>query len=74
MACFCGSAHKAGGNWIYLWVKSEKPTYICDDSVTDDFGSDPNRFKNGFTGVDKDANRGAGGPYIFIWYRQTTDP
>ena len=31
-------------------------------------------YKKGYIRVDEDTNRDAGGTYVFIWYRQTTDP
>lgn len=70
----CDLNSNAGGNWIHLWVKREKPTYICDIGVTVDFGSDASYFQDGFIRVDENVTRGANEIYIFIWYRQTTDP
>ncbi|XP_076737475.1 uncharacterized protein LOC143415999 [Maylandia zebra] len=70
----CDLNHGAAGNWIHLWVKREKTTYICDIKATSKFEGDDDNFKDGYIRVDENTNRGAGGPYIFIWYRQTTDP
>ncbi|KAF3695243.1 hypothetical protein EXN66_Car010919 [Channa argus] len=70
----CDLNRKAEGNWIYLWVKREKPTYICDVTATDNYASDAMNFQNAFIRVDEDTNRGAGGASVFIWYRVTTDP
>ncbi|XP_031588939.2 uncharacterized protein LOC116314927 [Oreochromis aureus] len=70
----CDLNRGAGGNWIYLWLKRENPTYICDIKATAKFEEDEDNFNDGYIRVDEDTNRGAGGPYIFIWYRQTTDP
>ncbi|CAK6963156.1 uncharacterized protein LOC121882517 isoform X2 [Scomber scombrus] len=70
----CDLNRKAKGNWIHIWMKREKQTYICDVTATDSFGSDQDHFKNGYIRVDEDTNRDAGGAYVFIWYRQTTDP
>ncbi len=63
----------AGGNFIYLWVKREKPSYICEITATVDFSSDKQKFDLGFTRVDEDTNRGAGGNKVFLWYRRSTD-
>ncbi|XP_044185531.1 uncharacterized protein LOC122965486 isoform X3 [Thunnus albacares] len=62
------------GNWIYAWVKREKQTYICDVTATDSYGSDADLLQAGYIRVDEDTNKGAGGAFVFIWYRQTTDP
>ncbi|XP_032398374.1 uncharacterized protein si:dkey-30j10.5 isoform X1 [Etheostoma spectabile] len=70
----CDLNRKTGGNLIYAWVKREKQTYICDVSATDSYGSDTDYFLEGYIRVDEDTNRGANGAYVFIWYRQTTDP
>lgn len=69
----CDLNRKAGGKWIYLWVKRKEPTYICDITATDGFGSDAEKFDNGFIRVDEDTRRDAGGHYVFIWYRLTTN-
>ncbi|XP_047434385.1 uncharacterized protein LOC125004075 [Mugil cephalus] len=69
----CDLKRDAGGKMIYLWVKREKPTYICDITATEGFGGDDEHFKNGFIRVDEDISRGAGGSYVFIWFRLTTD-
>ncbi|XP_047434150.1 uncharacterized protein LOC125003927 [Mugil cephalus] len=69
----CDLNRDAGGKMIYLWVKREKPTYICDITATEGFGGDDEHFKNGFIRVDQDTSRGAEGSYVFIWFRLTTD-
>ncbi|KAJ4940152.1 hypothetical protein JOQ06_026461 [Pogonophryne albipinna] len=70
----CDLNREAGGNWIHVWLKREKQTYICDVAASDSYGSDIVYFKNGYIRVDEDTNRGAGGASVFIWFRQTTDP
>lgn len=69
----CDLNRNAGGNFIYLWVKREKPSYICEITASVDFFSDKCLFELGYTRVDEDTNRGAGGNYVFLWYRRTTD-
>ncbi|XP_073800352.1 uncharacterized protein [Danio rerio] len=69
----CDLNRSAGGNFIYLWVKREKPSYICEITASTDFNSDKQKFDLGFTRVDEDTNRGAGGNSIFLWYRRTVD-
>lgn len=63
----------AGGNYIYLWVEREKPSYICEVAASVDFYPDKHMLELGFTRVDEDTNRGAGGNYVYLWYRRTTD-
>ncbi|XP_067266312.1 uncharacterized protein [Chanodichthys erythropterus] len=58
---------------IYLWVKREKTSYIQEIAATVDFTSDKHMFELGYTRVCEDTNRNAGGNYVFIWYRRTTD-
>ncbi|XP_039541710.1 uncharacterized protein si:dkey-30j10.5 [Pimephales promelas] len=60
-------------NLIYLWVKRVKPSYISEITATSEFTSDKQKFDLGFTRVDEDTNRGAGGNYVYLWYRRTTD-
>ncbi|XP_074472055.1 uncharacterized protein LOC141756320 [Sebastes fasciatus] len=69
----CDLNRKAGGNWIHLWVKREKKTYICDVTATVCYETDSDHYKKGFIRLDEDTNRGAGGSFVFIWYRQTPD-
>ncbi|KAK9963853.1 hypothetical protein ABG768_007014 [Culter alburnus] len=70
----CDLNRNAGGNFIYLWVKREKTSYIQEIAATVDFSSDKHMFELGFTRVCEDTNRGAGGQnYVFLWYRRTTD-
>ncbi|MCQ7550950.1 hypothetical protein NP176_22855, partial [Salmonella enterica] len=70
----CDLNRRAKGDWIHIWVKREKQTYICDVAATDSFGADADYFKAGYIRVDEDTNRGAGRAFGFIWYRQTTNP
>lgn len=70
----CNLNRQNDGDHIYLWVKKQKTTYICDIDATTGFGEDVKMFNDGYIRVDEDTNRGVGGLYIFIWYRQTTDP
>ncbi|XP_050956294.1 uncharacterized protein LOC127157096 [Labeo rohita] len=69
----CDLNRKAGGNFIYLWVKREKPSYICEITASVDFSCDRYLFEQGYTRVDEDTNRGAGGKHVFLWYRRSTD-
>ncbi|XP_071256906.1 uncharacterized protein [Salvelinus alpinus] len=61
------------GDYIYLWVKRESVTYICDVAATTSFQEDINLFNEGYIRMDEDLNRGARGNWIFLWYRQSTD-
>ena len=61
-------------NWIHVWVKRERQTYVCDVAATDSSSSDEQMLRAGYIRMDEDTNRGADGDYVFIWYRQTTDP
>lgn len=69
----CDLNRGAWGNWIHLWVRREKPTYIHEITATDSYGSDADLFKKGYIRLDEDTNRGAGGAFVFIWYRPTTE-
>ncbi|XP_059425890.1 uncharacterized protein LOC132160163 [Carassius carassius] len=70
----CDLNRNAGGNFIYLWVKREKPSYICEITATVDSTSDKSLFEQGFTRVDEDTNRGAtGATTVFLWYRRLPD-
>lgn len=57
------------GNWIHLWMKREKETYINQLYVTVGQGQDAEMFNQGFIRVDENTNRGAAGKKIFIWYQ-----
>ncbi|XP_029984732.1 uncharacterized protein LOC115415337 [Sphaeramia orbicularis] len=70
----CDLNREAGGNWIHMWVKREKQTYICDVTATDSYDVDADLFKDGYIRMDENTNRGAGGSFVFLWYRQTADP
>ncbi|XP_071015195.1 uncharacterized protein [Oncorhynchus clarkii lewisi] len=61
------------GDYIYLWVKRESETYICDVAATISYQEHINLFNKGYIRIDEDLNRGAGGSWIFLWYRQSTD-
>lgn len=65
----CDLTRKNGGKRVYLWMKRETPTYICDVTATDNFEADSVLFQQGYIRMDRDA----GGTYIFIWYRQSAD-
>ncbi|KAI2644471.1 putative inactive dual specificity protein phosphatase-like [Labeo rohita] len=69
----CDLNRNAGGNFIYLWVKREKLSYICEITASVDFDSDKHLFELGYTRVDEDTNRGSRGNNVFLWYRCTTD-
>ncbi|XP_051989071.1 uncharacterized protein LOC127648436 [Xyrauchen texanus] len=69
----CDLNRNAGGLYIYLWVKREKPSYICEITTSVDFNADKHLYELGYTRVDEDTNRAAGGDYIFLWYRRSTD-
>ncbi|KAK9963816.1 hypothetical protein ABG768_006978 [Culter alburnus] len=69
----CDLNRNAGGNYIYLWMKREKTSYIQEITATVDFTNDKQMFDEGFTRVCEDTNRNAGGNYVFLWYRRTTD-
>ncbi|XP_031151322.1 uncharacterized protein LOC116046982 [Sander lucioperca] len=70
----CDLNNNAGGNWVYVWVKREKQTYICAVSATNTFSSNDDYLTAGYIRLDEDTNTGAVGCYVFIWYQQTTDP
>ncbi|KAL3975215.1 choriolysin H [Sarotherodon galilaeus] len=76
----CDLNRNIGGNWIYLFVKREKQTYIADIKATVNCSGDERYFKNGYIRVDESTNRGATEwwlhstpPTIFLWYRLTTN-
>ena len=68
----CDLNRRTDEKHIYLWVKREQPTYICDITATSGFLGDENMFQEGYIRVDEDTNRDAGGSRVFIWYRRTT--
>ncbi|CAL9692160.1 unnamed protein product [Knipowitschia caucasica] len=61
--------------WMQLWMKREKPTYICDVTATNSFGSDADLFGKGYIRIDDTTNTMWWGGITsnFLWYRQTTD-
>ncbi|XP_067240226.1 uncharacterized protein [Chanodichthys erythropterus] len=70
----CDLNRNVRGNFIYLWVKREKTSYIQEIAATVDFTSDKHMFELGYTRVCEDTNRGAGGKHnVFLWYCRTTD-
>lgn len=69
-----GNLTKATGKWVYLWLKRQQPTYICDVTATDAFGTDTDLLNGGYIRVDDGTNTGVNGAMTYIWYRQTTDP
>ncbi|XP_029576588.1 uncharacterized protein LOC115166850 [Salmo trutta] len=56
------------GDNIYLWVKRESETYICDVAATTLYQEHINLFNEGYIRMDEDLKRGAGGNWIFLWY------
>lgn len=69
----CNMIRKAGGKLIHLWVKREKPTYICDITANADCEADAELFNEGYIRMDENTNRPTKDDLVFIWYRQTTD-
>lgn len=69
----CDLNRKAGGDWVYLWVKRQEPTYIYEITATDDFSHDRSLYEQGYTRVDEDTNRNAKGAFVFLWYRRSKD-
>ncbi|XP_072242969.1 uncharacterized protein [Leuresthes tenuis] len=69
----CNLNRKSSGSRIYLWVRKEKPAYICDITATADFQGDFQLIMQGYIRVDENINRGAGGKRVFLWYRQHPD-
>ncbi|XP_034547574.1 uncharacterized protein LOC117818693 [Notolabrus celidotus] len=68
----CDLTRVSTGKRVYLWMKRERPTYICEVQATDSFVNDTSLFQNGFIRMDENTNRGTGGAYVFLWYRHTT--
>ncbi|XP_007573241.1 uncharacterized protein LOC103152626 [Poecilia formosa] len=69
----CDLNRKAGGDLIYLWMKRQHQTYICDIQVNAGDISNYELFREGYTRIDEDINRDSGGSDILIFYQQTTD-
>jgi len=69
----CNLNRRSSGSRIYLWVRKEKPAYICDITATADFKEDFILIQQGYIRVDESTNRAAGGKKVFIWYRQHPD-
>ncbi|KAK7899298.1 hypothetical protein WMY93_020151 [Mugilogobius chulae] len=70
----CNLNLDAGGKHVYLWVKREKPFYICDVIATVDFQRDQELFSTGYTRVDESTNLTVQqGKDVFIWYRRTSE-
>ncbi|XP_055013371.1 uncharacterized protein LOC129410095 [Boleophthalmus pectinirostris] len=70
----CNLNLEAGGNYVYAWLKRQKPIYICNVTATNTYDRDVTLFNNGYTRVDVNTNlRAEGGTEVFIWYRKTTD-
>lgn len=65
-------------DWVYLWMKREKKTYICDVTATNSNGSDVDLFQKGYIRIDETTNTIPPPVFYnspnFLWYRQTTDP
>ncbi|KAM9744069.1 uncharacterized protein ACNS7B_011370 [Menidia menidia] len=68
----CDLNRKAGGNYVYLWVKRAQKTYIQDIAATRGFDQDKEMFQKGYIRMDTPINRDAEGFWIFMWYRQST--
>ncbi|XP_032398375.1 uncharacterized protein si:dkey-30j10.5 isoform X2 [Etheostoma spectabile] len=66
----CDLNRKVGGRYIYVWVKRNQQTYICDVTAYNSGGY----YNEEYIRMDEDVNRDTGAAPIFIWYRQTTDP
>ncbi|XP_013888949.1 uncharacterized protein LOC106536286 [Austrofundulus limnaeus] len=61
--------------WILLWVKKEEKTYVKKIIATNHFDNDHQLFKDGYTRLDQNTNRGAKeAKPVFIWCLSTTDP
>lgn len=68
--------------WVYLWLKRETLTFICDITATNSFGSDEDYFNDGYIRIDQ-TTKTVFFPFVpgpvnfpssnFIWYRQTTE-
>ncbi|KAK9531093.1 hypothetical protein VZT92_010542 [Zoarces viviparus] len=54
----CDLNRKAGGDWVYFWVKRELQTYICDVAITDSPTSDEKYLRDGYIRLDEDAHMG----------------
>ncbi len=67
--------HSPTNNPCRTWDSNPQPLDYKSDSLT----IRPRlpfwqaKFDLGFTLVDEDTNRGAGGNYVFLWYRRSTD-
>ncbi|XP_034547578.1 uncharacterized protein LOC117818694 [Notolabrus celidotus] len=68
----CDLTRVSTGKRVYLWMKRERPTYICEVQSTDSFVNDTSLLLNGFIRMDENTNRGTGGAYVYLWYRHTT--
>ena len=64
----------AGGSYIYLWYSTTtNPNEAITDLRISSAKKDKNAKNSGYTGytrIDKDLNKGAGGHYIYLWYRK----
>lgn len=58
---------------FYLWMRREKPTFICEINATEDHTRDVGMLQMGWTRMDVIVNTAKGGGPIFIWYLLTTD-
>lgn len=59
----------------YLWIKREKPTYICDVTATNSYDKDAELFQEGYIRIDETTNTIFSGfkSTNFLWYRLSTD-
>lgn len=71
LACNLNRGNK--GTPIYLFLKRETQTYICDITTSDRFDEDEEKAKNGYIRLDENTNRNGGGKSVFVWYRLNTD-
>ncbi|KAK9531094.1 hypothetical protein VZT92_010542 [Zoarces viviparus] len=72
----CDLNRKAGGDWVYFWVKRELQTYICDVAITDSPTSDEKYLRDGYIRLDEDAHMGleatssSSGIPMYLWYKK----
>nr|XP_055050316.1 uncharacterized protein si:dkey-30j10.5 [Misgurnus anguillicaudatus] len=67
----CNLNRNAEGNFIYLWVKRERESFISEITATVDYFADKTFFEAGYTRVDENTNRDTTGNPVFLWYRRT---
>ncbi|CAN9499578.1 unnamed protein product [Ophioblennius macclurei] len=67
----CDLNRKTVSNWIYLWVKRERPMFISDIVATSDWSNDQGLLEKGYTRMDENTNKSTTEKQIFLWYRNT---